>query len=141
MKKLFFCFAMLLGLALTANASETNSSSAQNPVEQFTGQIWQTSKPENKQAFLFGIDTAIAVEKAINEQVNSKTKDAKKAKKVSHTLSVFEKNWMDAFKDMSREQIVKAVDDWYAANPEKLDRPVLEVIWYEIIVPKVGKTK
>lgn len=141
MKKLFFCFLLLTALAITVNAAQTESASEKNPVEQLTGKVWQSSTPENKRAVIFGIDTAVAIEKAINEKAKEKIKNPKDVKKMPHTLSVFEKSWMEAFKNMTRDEIVKAVDDWYTANPDSAERPVMDVIWYEIIVPKVNAAK
>ena len=54
-----------------------------------------------------------------------------------YTLSPFEKGWMKAFKGVSRADVVKMVDTWYAANPQSLDRPVMNVIWREIIEPRL----
>lgn len=128
--------AAAISMPLCVIAADAAKERAANPVEQLTGTVWQNSKQENKLAVLFGIDTAIAVENAIQERL---AQDATKAhKKAPHTLSTFEKNWMEAFKNMTREEIVAQVDQWYTANPDKLDRPVLEVIWYELIVPRTS---
>ena len=54
-----------------------------------------------------------------------------------YTLSPFEKGWMKAFKGVSRTEVIKMVDAWYAANPQRLDRPVMNVIWREIIEPRL----
>lgn len=45
---------------------------------------------------------------------------------------------MKAFKGMNRAQVAAEVDKWYAANPQSLDRPVMEVIWYELIAPRLA---
>ena len=44
---------------------------------------------------------------------------------------------MKAFKGVSRTEVIKMVDAWYAANPQRLDRPVMNVIWREIIEPRL----
>ncbi len=31
------------------------------------------------------------------------------------------------------------VDDWYAAHPDQLDRPVLGVLWNEVVTPLLNK--
>ena len=36
------------------------------------------------------------------------------------------------------EAIAKMVDAWYTANPQQLDRPVMSVIWREIIEPRLN---
>lgn len=39
---------------------------------------------------------------------------------------------------MSRAEVAAEVDKWYAANPQHLDRPVMDVIWYELIAPRLA---
>ena len=33
-----------------------------------------------------------------------------------------------------------ALDNWYAANPDRLQRPVIETIWFELVVPGLQKS-
>jgi hypothetical protein len=37
------------------------------------------------------------------------------------------------------DSVREGVDRWYAANPGKLKRPVLDVIWFEMTVPGLQK--
>lgn len=127
--------ALMMAFSVSAFAADEGTATARDPINLLTGKVWQDSKPENKRAVLFGIDTAVAVEQAIDE------KQPKKGKRSPHTLSVFEKSWMEAFRDTPREEIVKQVDEWYAANPGQLERPVMDVIWYEIITPRLNNAK
>lgn len=136
MKKIIFSLALAMALALPlAVMADDQTATKKDPVSLLTGEVWQQSKPENKRAVLFGIDTAIAVEQAIDEQ------QPKKGKNSPHTLSVFEKSWIEAFKNSSRDEIVKEVDEYYTGNPDKLSRPVMDVIWYEIITPRLNAAK
>jgi hypothetical protein len=32
-----------------------------------------------------------------------------------------------------------ALDKWYAAHPDKMQRPVIETIWFEMVVPGLQK--
>lgn len=139
MKKLLFSIALLLAFAISANAAEVYTNPAGNPVDQFTGKYWLQSKLENQLAYLFGLDSAVAVEYTINNK--DVAEGAKKGKKPVYSLSPFERGWMDAFKDMSREQIAEAVTSWYKEHPDSLDRPVLGVIWFEIIKPRLAAGK
>ena len=45
---------------------------------------------------------------------------------------------MKAFKDVKRTTIVEEVDAWYAAHPDRLDRPVLGVLWFELVEPRLA---
>lgn len=137
MKKFLVCLTVIAALltwgpAYSEDAPITNPG---NPVEQFTGYLWQKSTENEKQAFIFGIDTAIAIEYFISKK--SVTKAAKAGKKPVYTLSPFEKGWMQSFKNITRAELVNMINSWYEKNPDKLDRPVLNVIWYEIIQPNL----
>ncbi|MDO5483348.1 MAG: hypothetical protein Q4F27_00410 [Desulfovibrionaceae bacterium] len=150
MKKIIISLGLALVLALAsasaqaadnsaaANAASSNPA-ATNPVDQFTGKIWQATSANGKAAFLFGIESAITVEYFVNSKLTEKA--AKDGKRPVYTLSPFEKGWMKAFKGVDRTEIIRLVDQWYAANPEGLSKPVLNVIWYELIVPRLAAQK
>lgn len=135
-KKTPLAVALALFFAVTPVMAQDDAAVPQavNPVEQFTGEYWTKSTPTEKEAYLFGIESAVAVEKSISDLPAK----GKRGKTVT-SLSPFEKGWMTAFRDTPRKQIVKEVDDWYAANPSKMSRPVLDVIWYDVIVPRLNK--
>ena len=61
---------LLLALALVSGASaagaQEEATRSGDPIAQLTGDVWQKTSPDNKAAFLFGMDTAIAVEYAVN---------------------------------------------------------------------------
>lgn len=135
MKKAFFGLLLCLGLICPGATLGAGS----NPVDQFTGKYWVETPEASKEAYLFGIDSAIAVEYFINDRLAEK--NVKKGKKPVYTLSPFERGWMMAFRDTSRKELIKLVDDWYAAHPDSLDRPVMSVIWYEIIEPRLNAEK
>lgn len=141
MKKFLSSLALLTLLAcpFQAGAADTGRNPAGNPVDQFTGKYWLESTPENQRAYLFGIESAIAVEKFIQDlQAEKKLKSAQKQ---FYTLSPFEKGWMRAFKDVSRERIAEEVTKWYKENPDQADRPVLSVIWHQLISPRLKEGK
>ena len=142
MKKSVLCLALSLALVLAfapvraaENTPEAENSKA-NPVDQFTGAAWQKTPEAEKLAFLFGVETAITVEYFVNGKIAEKA--TKEGKRPVYTLSPFEKGWMKAFDNVNRADIIKLVDSWYAANPDKLDRPVMGVIWYELIAPRLA---
>ena len=147
MKKLT-AFLLALFLAVPAasqaagqeNAPGTASSAAQgefqntprNRIEQLTGKVWLESSSDSKKAVIFGIETA-------NDRMT--TNAVRAGKRPSTNLSPFEIGWTKAFKDVLIADIVKAVDDWYAAHPGNENRLVMEVIWDEIVPPRLGTGK
>lgn len=144
MKETLRSMALTLALSLVAApalaVNETPGETvAANPADQFTGKYWVNSLESNKESYLYGLESAIAVEKAINDRLVARK--AKSGKKPVYTLSPFEKGWMEAFRDTPRKDIMAALDKWYMDNPDKLDRPVLSVLWYELIVPRLDALK
>lgn len=121
-----------------AEAEKTIANPAGNPIDQLTGKIWQASTEANKESILFGIDLGVAANYFAAQK--AKQSAVKKGKKQPpHFLSYFDKCWMLAFADVSRKEAVKMVDDWYAAHPDQLDRPVLGVLWNEVVTPLLNK--
>lgn len=131
--------ALVLALAGVSVQAAEMSGPQGNPVDQFTGSVWANTSESNKAAYLFGVESAITVEYFVNAKITEKS--AKAGKRPVYCMSPFERGWMKAFKDVSRAEIVKMVDNWYAANPQSLDRPVLSVIWYELIMPRLAAAK
>jgi hypothetical protein len=43
----------------------------------------------------------------------------------------------EGLKNVSLNDIVRAVDEYYKTNPANLDVPVLRIIWDTMVVPKV----
>lgn len=121
-------------------AATGTPAASKSPVDLFTGNYWMNSSETEKEAYLLGIESAIDIENVISSRMAA---DAAKAGKTSgYTLSPFEKGWMDAFGDTTpRRQIAAEVDKWYSAHPDQLKRPVLSVIWYEVIEPRINAGK
>ena len=44
-----------------------------------------------------------------------------------------------ALDGMTLRQMLEKIDAYYKANPDKQQRPVFEVIWFELVAPKVNK--
>lgn len=153
MKKSLLRLGLALVLTLTCATAQAAAAAASsddlvgnpavnpagNPVDQFTGEIWVDTTESDKAAYLFGIDSAVTVEYFVNARQTAKA--AKAGKKPVYTLSPFEKGWMEAFSGVSRAEIIKMVDEWYAAHPKDLQRPVMSVIWYELIEPRLAGTR
>ncbi len=141
MKRIILSLGLVVALVLASVGVQAAAASgaSTNPVEQFTGKIWQETSPNGKAAFLFGIESALTVEYFVHGKLAEKA--AKDGKRPVYTLSPFEKGWMKAFQGVSRAEIIDMLDAWYAANPKGLDRPVLSVIWYELIEPRLAAGK
>lgn len=90
-----------------------------------TGDIWQQALPDDKVAFVWGVCHVITLENALMKKLPSLKVDNFSAKAA------------EGLAGLKINDIVKAVDDYYVANPTKLETPVVKVLWEKLIVPKL----
>ena len=110
----------LMAMCINARAQE---------VPLVTGEHWTKSTEEMKKAYLVGIANIVLLE-MVYEGPNQ-TSDAQSM------LPRLVKGLKGHTLDTVRETLNK----WYAANPDKLQRPVIETIWFEMVVPGLQKNK
>ncbi len=94
-----------------------------------TGEHWTTSSEEAKKAYLVGIANLVQVEIAYfaaNPPTDAQSFVPRLAK---------------GLQGETLDTVRGTLDRWYAANPGRLSRPVLETIWFEIAVPGLAKAK
>jgi hypothetical protein len=93
------------------------------------GNDWQKSSLEQKRAFLFGIANAISV--AVGWD----------ARHVSEGQVTFSRRAAAGLDGTSLADAVNRIDAWYTANPNRLDMPVVGVLWLDIAKPKLEGRK
>jgi hypothetical protein len=118
----------LLFLAALALTVACNSVRAQE-IPLVTGALWTASTAEVKKAYLVGIANTIQVEAAY-EGTNPPPDGQSIVPRVTRGM-----------KGQTLDGVREALDRWYAANPDKLQRPVIETIWFEMVVPGLAKNK
>ena len=114
------CMIMLAMMSGSVRADE---------VPLITAEHWTKSSEQLKKAYLVGIANVVQVETAYagsNPPAEAQSVVPRLAKGLKgHTL--------DSVRD--------ALDAWYAAHPDRLQRPVIETIWFELVVPGLQKSK
>jgi hypothetical protein len=98
---------------------------AEPDMPEITGSVWMKSSHQEKLAFLVGASSVVAIEHHI---------DLKKA----DDPSKFTEGWVMAFKDKKWTEIVDKIDAYFAANPDKGDKLVMDVVWNELILPTMA---
>jgi hypothetical protein len=91
------------------------------------GEQWTSSSDAVKKAYLVGVANMVQVERAYHGA--SPPPDAQSI--VPRMAKGMQGQTLDSVRE--------GVDRWYAANPGKLKRPVLDVIWFEMTVPGLQK--
>jgi len=93
-----------------------------------TGEHWTKSTERLKKVYLIGIANVIQVETAYHAA--SPPSDAQS----------FVPRFAKGLKGQALDSVREALDRWYAANPDRLQRPIIETIWFEMVVPGLQKT-
>ncbi len=93
------------------------------------GTHWTTSAPEVKKAYLVGLANAMQIDRAYQAETSRAAAD---------DFSVIVATGM---KGQTLDAALAALDKWYAAHPDRLQRPVIETIWFEMVVPGLKTNK
>ena len=93
------------------------------------GELWAKSTEQVKKGYLIGIANLAQVETAYFG-----------SNPPSDTQS-FVPRMVRGLKGQSLNGVIEALDRWYAAHPDQMQRPVLETIWFEIVVPSLQKAQ
>jgi len=116
-------FAACMSLAVAAGSARAQE------VPVVTGDQWSKSTEQVKKAYLVGIANVIQVEtayQAANPPATTQSLIPRAAK---------------GLQGQTLDSVRQKLDSWYAANPTMLQRPVIETIWFEIVVPGAPKAQ
>jgi hypothetical protein len=94
-----------------------------------TGEHWTKSSEEMKKAYLVGIANIVYLE-TVYEQPTP----------VSDAQS-FLPRMVKGLKGQTLDSVRDALNKWYAAHPDQLNRPVIETIWFEMVLPGLHNVK
>jgi hypothetical protein len=93
-----------------------------------TGEHWMKSTDQVKKAYLVGIANIVQAEVAYES-----TNPPSDAQSIMPRL-------VRGMRGQTLDGVREALDKYYAANPDKLQRPVVETIWFEMVVPGLKRT-
>ena len=116
-------FAACMVLAVVSGGARAQE------VPMVTGEHWTQSSDQVKKAYLVGIANAIQVETAF-EGANPPPDSQSLVPRLSRGM-----------RGQTLDGVREGLDKWYAANPGKLQRPVIETLWFEFVVPGLQKAK
>ena len=87
------------------------------------GEMWLSSSPELRKAFLVGASNMMALETAYAK---------KKATPIPQASEMTSK----AISGLTLDQLSDRITKWYEANPGRRNMPVMGVIWVDMVQPK-----
>jgi len=94
-----------------------------------TGKIWTESSEQMKRSYLVGVVNVLQIDTAYH--ADNPPSDAQ---------SVIPRV-VRGLKGHTLDSVVHGLDGWYAAHPDQLQRPVLETMWFELVVPGLEKNR
>jgi hypothetical protein len=116
-------FAACLALAALSGAARAQE------IPLITGEHWTKSTDEQKKAYLVGIANVVQVETAYHG-----------ANPPPDAQSVVPR-MVKGLKGHTLDGVREALNKWYAAHPDQVQRPVIETIWFEMVVPGLKTAK
>jgi hypothetical protein len=119
---------ILLGAACMTLAVAAGSVRAE-PIPLVTGEQWTRSSEEMKKAYLVGIANIVHLET-----------DYAAANPPSDEQSVLPR-LIRGLKGQTLDSVRETLNAWYAAHPDRVQRPVIETIWFEMVVPGLQQDK
>ena len=132
---IFGAFMLLAGSAWTVAAAQTEEQEKvkENVSKQFsdmgvkllTGTIWQKATQDEKVAFVWGFCHVVTIEQGLMETFPQLKVENFSAKVV------------EGMAGMKMNDIVRKVDEYYAANSSQIEAPVVRVIWDTVIKPNL----
>jgi hypothetical protein len=94
-----------------------------------TGKQWTESSEQMKKAYLVGIANLVQVESAYYDD-----------KPPGDTQSIVPR-LAKGLRGHTLDSVRQRVDNWYAAHPDELKRPVIETIWFDMVIPGLQPKK
>ena len=111
--------AILVGTLLTVMSFTLNAFRLAD------GNDWKMSSDSERNAYLVGISNMISVGNAYD------------IKKVPGVDGTFMRQAHQGLSGTTIPEAIQRVDAWYRSNPDRLDVPVLSVLWIDIVRPKL----
>lgn len=98
---------------------------AANEIKPVTGVQWSSATETEKKAFLYGLGTMIQLEHELAVQ-----------QKLPSDRKSLVPTFVQGLKGTTLMEVMNYVDTYYQQHPGRLDRPVVEIIWTDLAVPR-----
>ncbi|ADG20147.1 hypothetical protein [Paraburkholderia atlantica] len=110
---------IFLSLAMIGNVARAEN------IPIVTGQQWMQSTDEQKKAYLVGISNVIDIERAYAGNTANSNDIAQRFGK--------------GMQGQTLDSVRQGLDSYYAANPTMIQHPVIETLWFQMVVPGLKK--
>jgi hypothetical protein len=114
----------LLSLTFLSAAMIGNVARAES-IPIVTGQQWVQSTDEQKKAYLVGISNVMDIERAYAGNMANSNDLAQRFGK--------------GLQGQTLDSVRQGLDSYYAANPTMIQHPVIETLWFQMVMPGLKK--
>ncbi|WP_322029117.1 hypothetical protein [Paraburkholderia sp. J76] len=114
----------LLSLSFVSLVTLGNVAHAQS-IPIVTGQQWMASSEAEKKAYLVGISNLLDVERAYAGGAANKEDIAPRFGR--------------GMQGQTLDSVRQSLDNYYASNPTLIQHPVIETLWFQVVVPGMNK--
>lgn len=116
-----FLSLSLLSLSMMGNVAHAQS------IPIVTGQQWTASSEAEKKAYLVGIANLLEVERAYVGNSAS-----------SNDISL---RFGKGMQGQTLDSVRQGLDNYYASNPAMIQHPVIETLWFQMVLPGLQKNQ
>jgi len=92
-----------------------------------TGEHWVGASVEQKRAYLFGVGNVLEIEQAME----GKDYASMRGRSIVPVL-------LEGLSGIPIADLVMQLDKFYSDHPDQIDRPVIEVMYLEMALPRLG---
>lgn len=124
---LFQAYARAEEPAAAPNQGGTISEAVEREMPVLKGDTWMVMDENAKIAFIWGVGHVVTIEQVIMERYPDQKRDTFVVKVVEASNA----------SPATMTQVAAAIDKFYTDNPDKLDMPVMAVIWDTMVKPNI----
>ena len=117
-------------LAATVSALSVPAALADKDVPFVAGEAWLKSAAPLKRAYLIGIANLMSVEYAFQMETGPPPDNQTTIRRLFEEID-----------DVTLDETVDRIDQWYKKHPDKKDMTVLEVIWVDMVRPNLPASR
>ncbi|MGI9534875.1 MAG: hypothetical protein ACR2NW_07980 [Thermodesulfobacteriota bacterium] len=132
--KYFFIASILVlstfFIGISISAADDTMQQVEKEMPVLRGDLWIKMSDDEKISFIWGAGHVVTIEEVLMRD------DPEVNRENSYIAKVIEASTNSP---MKMHEIADKVDAYYEKNPDKLSTPVVEVMWYETIEPRLGK--
>jgi len=118
---------LLLAMSMSMLLAVASGTARAQEIPLVTGEHWMKSSDEMKKAYLLGVANIVHVQLAYEG-----------ATPASDAQSILPR-MVKGLKGQTLDSVRDGLTKWYAEHPNQMQRPVIETLWFEMVVPGLKK--